>query len=176
MVKVILPSLLIFFIFSFAQAQTYHSFMHETAVWKEWGETICCDAGNNCEDGYGTVWIMHGDTVIGSYTYKKLYFEIIAYSHHTGWKCFCPPFWTAGVFWQQYLFGLIREDSTRKVFLVANPLIAPPVVCSATDFSEEKILYDFNLELGDTAEWKPFNNVVSKIDSVVGLTENTSGE
>lgn len=141
--------------------------MHDLAVWDEYEATNYCDPGNGCIEYYETMWIMKGDTIVNNYTYKKLYFEVVYYSQQDGGLCiYCCPFWSEGYFWNEYLFGLIREDSTHKVFIVANPVVAPPVVCSATDFSSEKILYDFGLNTGDTANWKPFNNVVIGIDSV----------
>lgn len=151
-----------------ANAQSYHSFIHDLAVWVELEATGACDPGNNCVQFYETIWIMSGDTLINNLEYKKLYFEVVAYGENIGaWGCWLQPFWTDGVFWQQYLFGFIREDSTKKVFLIANPEVTPPVMCAVTDFSAEKILYDFDLHVGDTVSWKPFNNVVTDIDSVL---------
>lgn len=141
--------------------------MHDTAVWVEYESTGCCDPGNYCIDYYETIWLMQGDTFVNNLTYKKLFFEVIGYwSNLPQSGCITCGFWSDGVFWQPYLFGLIREDSTKKVFIIANPNVTPPVVCSVTDFSTEKILYDFNLQLGDTVAWKPFDNVVIGIDSV----------
>jgi len=140
--------------------------MHDTAVWDEYAATECCDPGNGCVEYYETVWIMVGDTIVNNLAYKKLYYEVVSYAQDLGWGCFTCGFWSSGFFWQQYLFGFIREDSTKKVFIIANPTVMPPIVCSSTDFSTEKILYDFNLNVGDTVPWKPSNNLVTAIDSV----------
>jgi hypothetical protein len=130
----------------FLQAQTYHSFIHELALWEEYEATDFCDPGNQCVEYYETIWIMSGDTVVGNLAYKKLYFEVVDYHMIAGWDCMpASPFWSDGVFWKEYLFGLIREDSAHRVFIVANPDVKPPVICSVADFAEEKILYDFNL-------------------------------
>ena len=165
--KTISIFILIFLIYFFAKAQTYHSFIHDLAVWDEYEATDYCDAGNGCVEYYETIWILKGDKTVNNLLYKKLYFEVVYYEHQQGSLCIgLPSFWSEGYFWNPYLFGLIREDTAHKVFLIANPTVSPPVVCSATDFSSEKILYDFDLNLGDTVSWKPFNNIVIGIDSV----------
>jgi hypothetical protein len=40
------------------------------------------------------------------------------------------------------------------------------VQCASESFDSEKILYDFNLQLGDTVTWKPYDNIVFGIDSI----------
>ena len=111
--------------------------MHDTAVWVEYESTGCCDPGNYCIDYYETIWLMQGDTFVNNLTYKKLFFEVIGYwSNLPQSGCITCGFWSDGVFWQPYLFGLIREDSTKKVY------------CLTT--WDEVMLYDFNLQVGDT--------------------------
>lgn len=162
--KAILFCLLNFFLCIFAQAQTYHSFMHDTAVWREWQSTPCCDPQFGAYQMYFVNFIMMGDTTFNSYTYKRIYSQQIGCDYGGG--CLpCPD-----NIYAPELHGFIREDSSKKVFFLRDQLSFLPVQCSQESFDTEKILYDFGLSVGDTVLWKPFNNVVIGIDSVPAPT------
>jgi hypothetical protein len=139
-------------------AQPYHTFMHDTAVWTEWEATLCCEPGQAALS-FEVNFIMMGDTAINGPSYKKVYYQQIdAFSFGV-----CPPGFPN---LQLHLTGFIREDSSGKVFYLANPANPPPVQCAEENFTTEKILYDFGVNTGDSVSWKPYNNLVMEVDSV----------
>jgi hypothetical protein len=71
-------------------------------------------------DVYYEFFDIQGDTVIGAKAYKKLYSRY----YEPGSE-------------REYIYG-IREDSTQKIYFVLR------------GDEEERLLYDFNLQLGDT--------------------------
>ncbi|MEP7127514.1 MAG: hypothetical protein ABI729_01545 [Chitinophagales bacterium] len=162
--KAIVLFFLISFLCFFSRAQSYHSFIHDTAIWDELEATSCCDAGNLTVEYYEVKWIMMGDTNMNDLSYKKLFYQVVYYGFNGG---SCQYWWNNGIFFKLYLYGYVREDSSKKVFLLAAPDFEPPVSCLSVDFTTEKILYDFNVGVGDTVEWKPYNNVVTDVDSII---------
>jgi hypothetical protein len=158
--KATLFCLLNFFICFFAQGQTYHSFMHDTAIWQEYDAGFCCDPGSGAFDSWEINYVEMSDTIINGFSYKKLFAETI--SHLTN-QPLCDNFpWTYGVL---SLIGFIREDSFKKVYFLPG-FPGSSLSCSVETIDSEKILYDFGLQIGDTVYWKPFNNVVIAIDSI----------
>lgn len=160
--KAILFCLLNFFICFFAQAQTYHSFVHDTAIWSETEyEESCCDPGYASFKIYQVNFIMMGDTAINTLGYKKIFYQLLGCSS----SGICTPCISNGVS-VPILVGFLREDSSRKVFFLNYHISLLPIQCSQESFDTEKILYDFALSVGDTVSWKPYNNIVIEIDSV----------
>lgn len=92
-------------------------------------------------------YIMNGDTIIGSNTYKKIYKTGVAYDQ----GCYITS-WGYD--------GAIREDSNKHIFLRWT--------------NSDTLLYDFNLNVGDTVKGYLANNcyaiVVDSIDSVLVQT------
>lgn len=161
--KKLLLNLITVCICFFSQAQTYHSFVHDTAIWNEVRYSLfCCDPPSGNALVYGINIIMMNDTSFNNFNWKKIYFQQISCSSMGN---FCPPCFGSGITIPQ-LRGFAREDSTKKVFFVAYDFSVLPVQCSIETFNTEKILYDFGLNAGDTVQWKPFNNVVISVDSV----------
>lgn len=107
------------------QANTYYPFPTSTAVWNFNVQAVCTSSGSTVED-YSI--IINGDTTINSLTYHKLYTPFVQRNvsgicavANDGYK------------------GAIREDVTNKKVYIIWPQ-------ETTDF----ILYDFNLQVGDT--------------------------
>jgi hypothetical protein len=105
---------------------------------------------NTC--GYNNNYFLHGDTARGGHVYHKIYITS-QYFQQTG----SPPAYT-------YFYGGLRQDtSARKVyFFLANPP------------KNDTLLYDFNLNAGDTLPpsftnnyYNTPRNYVSSIDSVL---------
>jgi len=143
--------LLIFIFVSFrlcAQTNVYHPFPDSNTHWSEstwwvyWGPPPC-----TVNDAY--ILFFSGDTVIGANTYHKIL--------KSGYiSASCPP---PGYYYYNQYAGAIRQDTFQKmVYYLPNT--------STT----EQLLYDFNLNIGDTLS-PSYNNVigvyVSAIDSVL---------
>lgn len=136
--------------FSFTQTNVYHPFPGNSALWK-------VDCGVNADPCYGAWtdnYILTGtDTSIGTYQYKKIYDQgVICYGPN---PCYCSPYSGNG---SMYYYAAIRDDSAAKKVYIAISGI-------------DSLLYDFNLNLGDTLQPSYINysyqNYVSKIDSVL---------
>lgn len=126
----LLISSLFLLIFKAGQSQTtvYHPFPDSAAVWNmHYGSSGLCQGMS--KDYYSMV--ISGDTVIGSQTYHKLNIHGVQVIS-TSLTSQCPN--TVPVY-----KGAIREDvNNKKVFIV------PPSANS------EQLLYDFNMQVGDT--------------------------
>jgi hypothetical protein len=127
-----------------AQAQTsvYFPFPDSAAVWRQEGFNPgnCCCSGIVClkEDDYNL--FLAGDTVIGSYTYKKIFKTGNSVEHIVG-PFTCPP----GCTNEQYYYygnvymGCLRQDIPQKKVFYVQP-----------GYTQDTLLYDFNLAIGDT--------------------------
>lgn len=145
MKKRLLILLVLFMNWAFIKAQTnYHSFPDSNAVWNFHLQAYCFSNGQ-ADEHYSIT--LSGDTIINNQTYQKLSTPYVQ-SNSTG---------SCGGTLSGYK-GAIREDSAnKKVFII------PP-----TD-STEKLLYDFNLQVGDTVKGYigNFEPIVQSIDSVL---------
>ncbi|MBI4929566.1 MAG: T9SS type A sorting domain-containing protein [Bacteroidetes bacterium] len=143
---------LIFFLFVIAsaakqsQAQTnvYHPIPDTNAIWNEetwwivWSTPPCV-----VHDNY--TLFFNGDTIVGTYTYKKIYA-----SGFIG----APPCQPPGYNYYNQYKGALRQDSTLKqVFFLGNP--------------SEYLIYDFNMNIGDTISYNGIQNEVIGIDSTM---------
>ncbi len=138
----------------FGQTNIYHPFPDSAATWK-----VSC--GVNADPCYGT-WTYNyiltgGDTIIGTYQYKKIYSQLESCSGPN--PCYCDPN-SAG--YVLHYYAAIRNDTiAKKVFIALNGI--------------DSMLYDFNLNLGDTLRgantWlssvEQCPSTVSSIDSVL---------
>ncbi len=150
-----IPSILLFVLFYFtakAQTNVYHPFQEANASWN-FNKTYYCyipPAGTSITLTTSYSITISGDTIINGLTYHKLIIPKLDQSCYN----------THSVYYNQYQ-GAIRQDiAQKKVFLWRG-------------FSQEELLYDFNLKVGDTLrgvlEASPTNckNKVLKIDSVI---------
>lgn len=132
-----------------SQTSVYHPFPDSNACWNiNMSQGMCFMGGFSSED-YSI--IISGDTIINNQTYHKLttpWVEVVS---------------TGGCTQQNFsgYKGAIRQDTSgKKVFFV------PP------SESEEHLLYDFTMEVGDTVRGylQIFNSptdIVTEIDSVL---------
>ena len=126
----------------------YYPFPDSNAVWREYesGTYASSPPVGECYD-YENRYM--GDTIIGAFTYKKIW----KYGAHYGYNCstYINPI--------NYYVGAIRQDTLqRKIYFL------PPFQNTDT------LLYDFNLSLGDTLPPSYTNcttNIVSSVDSVL---------
>jgi len=128
-----------------AQTSVYHLFSDSNAVWN-FHSSVYCIMGNG--DAYYSITIS-GDTLINSKTYHKLSTPYVQ-SIVSG-TCYSAS--SGG--------GAIRQDTTnRKVFFI-----------QPSD-SVEQLLYDFNMQVGDTVKgfiesWAFIKDTVQSVDSVL---------
>jgi hypothetical protein len=163
------PLLFLIALFSFqtkAQTSTYFPIPDSGIVWRQEGfvqsNSCCCTGSGPClrKDDYQ--YFLSGDTLIGSFTYKKILRNGNGQEFIVGVPV-CPA-WCSGNYeyftYNNVYSGSIRQDtSLRKVYYL------PP------DSSLDVLLYDFNLNSGDTLPILFSNpypaNYVSSIDSIL---------
>ncbi|MEO5674113.1 MAG: T9SS type A sorting domain-containing protein [Chitinophagales bacterium] len=149
-----------------SSAQTYHPFPDTLAQWSEnyvyYG--MCCS-------GYGYIFAMAGDTIIDNKVYS-----LLGYNSTYSWETYQYqsfenyPYDIPGT-----IFGALREDSSHKIWFRNFDSLASWMGCHNLSIpyfpfpvDSEMLLYDFELEVGDTAYWAgyEYNKVVKKIDSI----------
>lgn len=136
-----------------SQTSVYHSFPDSNAVWNMLSHSTCSSLIGTRTEMFS--YHLEGDTIINSISYKKLSVPVIMVDV----VGLCTPSGN----WMDpgYYAGSTRSDSTsKKVFFI------PP-----TD-SVEQLLYDFNLNIGDTVRgflqsWANPDDVVISTDSVL---------
>lgn len=156
---------------STAQTNVYHPFPNSNAVWKEkcggLSSNCCCYCSGVCIFDQYAQDSLGGDTIIGAYVYKKIFYAYTQVDHYTGQVTCGPGGYMSNVYTASNYFyrGAIREDiNTRKVYV---NLKTP---------AKDTLLYDFNLNFGDTLpvsyiNQKGLRNYVSSIDSIlIGAT------
>jgi hypothetical protein len=138
-----------------AQANVYHSFP-DSAIWR-------VDAVYNktmmgfCYADYYYQYYISGDTLINSYKYKKIYRSFVLVNNVS-----CPPPYGPPTSPSSGYVGALKDDSiaNKTFFLFPN---------TTTD----SLLYDYNLNVGDTMKGfisqypYGYNMVVLSIDSVL---------
>jgi hypothetical protein len=146
-------------------SNTYIPFPDSIANWisLNGGRQSCfCCTGGTCLFNEIEQYNMLGDTVIGLHSYKKLYRSYVRDNFTSGGPLSCSPFCsddTDSEGASQY-FGAIRQDTTLRT-----------VYITTVNTTQEELLYDFNLHLGDTIPtcYVPLlgGNIITKIDSVL---------
>lgn len=139
--------LLIFFLivskFCFGQSAVYHPLPDSNAYWTE--TSFWLYPGPPITPVYATYTVfMEGDTVINSQVYTKLY-------ENGAYGAFGPQ-----IFYTHVYKGAFRQDIAAKKAFIVFP-----------SGSTESVLYDFNLNVGDTINFNVPSNVVLDIDSVL---------
>ena len=115
----------------------YRPFVEEGKSWKYYIEatTTWWDGKEMHWDedyGYSTLTIK-GDTVVDNLVYKK----VIHDADH-------------GFFWNApFLYGIIRENNKKVYMRFIYPDMYDTEIYEVDDFSEEILMYDFNLNVGD---------------------------
>jgi hypothetical protein len=149
--------LFIFLFFSYccasAQTSSYHPFPDSNAVWREF--LTATDGGFGFYQWEEEKFI-DGDTVLGGFTYHKIY-ESGLHMH-----CYLPCFTSDTLYYYYHQYkGAIRQDTAKRIYTYDINLF------------QDTLLYDFNLQQGDTipdsynhmpASSNPI--IVSGIDSV----------
>lgn len=145
MKKLLLTFGLLFCFFFEGKSQAYTPFSDSTSYWQVLNEH--CGAcyygpGMGCVCGKKN-YFFEGDTIIGSFTYKKVFNLYQSYNPWTGYSTGSKDF-----------IGGIRNDvPNKKVYLYDITL------------GHDTLLYDFNLNIGDTLT-KSF--VYDKVSGIYG--------
>src|ERR1700741_5375124 len=127
-----------------AQANVYRPFPDSSALWNETSFVQCCATivYNPQIEFFG------GDTVISTLHYKK----IMASGYKTAGSTCCN-------YVNQYIGAMRQDTASRKIYFCA------------VGTTNDTLLYDFNLQLGDTLPPTYISyaksNYVSKIDSIL---------
>ncbi|MBA2408092.1 MAG: T9SS type A sorting domain-containing protein [Chitinophagales bacterium] len=150
--------------------QFYYPFPDTLASWSE--------AGGGCDEPGNPTWCSYDgfhfelahDTIIDSKVYTLLGYQQ-SYSYDA---IFNGSFWDYFegnylLFFPGNIVGAIREDSSKKVWFRAlyNSFTVGGFPTMQTFPQDTDILiYDFNLQVGDTVDWKAYSQVVEAIDSI----------
>lgn len=121
--------LLLIFIFftSIINAQQYYTFPTSNAIWREYRYEL---GGSSRSYYYDFQNFINGDTLIEGKIYHKIY--------QTGYTRSYILYQSFYSEYEDIYVGAIREDSLRKVYYYVDSLY------------NEQLLYDFNLNIGDT--------------------------
>jgi hypothetical protein len=132
-----------------SQTSVYHPFPDSNVVWNVESSSPC---SVGVSDRFWMSYIIQGDTIIGANNYHKIFLAWMI--EH--WTCFGLNFSSPG-----YYNGAIRQDTVaRSVYFVDR------------FDSTERILYDFNLNVGDTirgylmSNGCPTDSIIREVDSV----------
>ena len=162
----ILTTLILTLTVGHGQTNVYYPFPDSNVVWR----TGCSGApGVGCCSGGSGYYVYNedkqdslgGDSIIDSFTYKKLYYRYNRFDNFMG-PPICPPgcFSSTSFYSNTSYEGAIRQDTILKKVYIILP-----------DSTHEILFYDFNLNIGDTllpsAVSLSENNYVSKIDSIL---------
>src|SRR6187455_727132 len=102
-----------------AQSQTsvYHPFPDSAIVWRQEGYTQgnCCCSGNFCLDEFDINYFLNGDTLIGAFTYNKIYKTGNGLVWVNGPNS-CPPTCSNGqyYYYNNELVGCFRQDIPQR--------------------------------------------------------------
>jgi hypothetical protein len=155
-----------------AQTSVYHPFPDSGIVWREHAGGVdnsnrsCspyCSGAGPCIETDNYEFFLSGDTIIGSFTYKRIFKTGSTEGSWVG-PGYCQPGhynYVISYFSNIYIGGLRQDSLQRKVFIDPAGSV------------EDDLLYDFNLNVNDTLP-VTFNNsqsysknYVSVIDSVL---------
>jgi Secretion system C-terminal sorting domain len=135
-----------------AQFNTYHPFPDSSAWWSEEYEGMTTCSGLPSSFSEYSDHFLRKDTIMNGLTYHMVYYSG-GYGEGCGvvvWNSFC-----------NYI-GSIREDSMKHIYFN-----------SSATHNRDTLLYDFNLNVGDTLQPTYINNpaisknYVKKIDSIL---------
>jgi hypothetical protein len=141
-----------FFSEAFPQTNTYYPLPSDSTYWREWTGGF---QSGFCSDYQ---YFISGDTTINGLLYRKISKMGVVYYEDTYGYCTN----TIAYYYTVEYYGAYRNDSTNK-----------KVYGMFTYFENDTLLYDFNLNLGDTLKPSALNNpvygilVVSGIDSIL---------
>ncbi len=136
---------------AFPQANVYHKFPTADAIWRESSGGY---QSMNCRDYQ---YIVMGDTMIGSLVYHKLQLSGVQYAEDQWGNCTSTI-----VSYYNYYEGEYRED-----------ILAKRIYFHSQYYPSDTLLYDFNLNLGDSLSPSLTNNqsysqnMVTSVDSVL---------
>jgi hypothetical protein len=158
--------LFIFCFISASQAQI-NSYFNNNPCWQQ---KSMCQIGQTCYTVNVYNYFVGGDTIIGTTQYKKVYKKGYSYSQYlsptpptSGNPCLSPP---PTYYYSASLSFFIRSNG-KKIYVLNAPFAPGGPSCNG-----DTLLYDFNLQVGDTLPntcnnpWSSNTFTVTAIDSV----------
>lgn len=145
----------------------YQHFPDSAAKWSESIFGMYSNGGNYYTTSWGWFYASANDTLIFPYQYHLLGFQrTFSYTLTNGW---CSQANNSPIQIPGQIIGASREDSSRKVWVRffndsswAEDWSSVPHILN-TDF----LVYDFNINAGDTLNWKVNNQACLSVDSIV---------
>ncbi len=158
----------LFFIANNSLAQNYHSFPDSVASWSETNYTYLPTSERDYD---GWKFETANDTIINGKQYTLLGFQDATFHIYidlsNSWFNSSQNFF---INHPGNIIGAFREDSTKKVWFRAlgNDFHFDNNWGGEIIFSKDSdvIIYDFNLNLGDTVAWKSEGKIVLAMDSI----------
>ncbi|HYV93199.1 MAG TPA: hypothetical protein VE978_15605 [Chitinophagales bacterium] len=139
-------------------AQVYHPLVDSGAVWNS--EIHLTDMGTEW-DNYGSKFFLKGDTVIQGLSYSLLKWQPTY--HYFYAQGFPPTYYGSNYNSSAINIGAVREDSEKVWLRLFN--YVPNNCPSNLPFNKDTLLYDFNLQIGETFN-SGYNSFVMEIDDV----------
>jgi len=126
------------------KAQSYNPLLENNKYWDVMTHTGP-EENPYCSLGGGARYFLNGDTVINGKTYKKIYAQGFI-GDPFAYPYFCPPYLVDTISYITNSF--IREDTLeKKVYYYDNYIFTAYSTCI---IDSEVVLYDFNVQQGDT--------------------------
>jgi hypothetical protein len=141
--KFLLPLLLLFSLKGFSQTNTYTPFPEDSALWIS--EYITPQSPYNRNN-----YIMYGDTIMNGIQYNKLFSEVNIYKGP-----FIPP--SNGI--PTFIGGLRQDTPNKKVYF------------KSVNLPKDTLLYDFNLQVGDTLPPSYVTNYLPKPTIIASIKD-----
>jgi hypothetical protein len=137
-----------------AQFNTYHPFPDSNALWNETAGDGSCGTGVDTRE---YAYLLDGDTTVNALTYHKVY-QIWGY-----WSNSCSTYFQTWLYSRSF-YGGYRTDTMKHVYACCTQYLG----------AHDSLLYDFNLNVGDTLTQytahtflSPPPYIVHSIDSVL---------
>jgi hypothetical protein len=135
----------------------------------QWVETFMFNSGQGVGSHTGLSYTVKRDSVINSQTYRLIECKYMGgYTGVTGQPN--APWVPSNPNYPARIIGAVRVDTAEVYFIRLDDMVMQGYggnFNSEFQVGVEKLIYDFDLQLGDTVHWKPdTNNIVLKIDSV----------
>lgn len=157
--------LFIFCLTSGARSQV-NSYFNNNPCWQA---RSMCQIASNCYTVDVYNYFTNGDTLIGAYQYKKVYKKGYSYAQYgamgpppSGNPCLSPP----PTYYYSAALSFFIRSAGKKMYVLNAPFTGGPSCGGDT------LLYDFNLQVGDTLPttcnnpWTSNTFTVTAIDSI----------
>jgi len=138
-----------------------------------WTEVLSTAGYRSLNNGWqvGYEFYIQGDSLKEGLEYKRLYANRLS-----SWSSSRSDWWEEYLYYytdtviHYGLIGLLRMDSPDRLLFLRTATLSPEhryhEIINSFSTTEEVVLHDFAIELGDTLLFKDNNNIVKRIDSI----------